>query len=70
MIWVTFGILSAVALTICGCSLTRVGYETAAYQVSMKDSRFEIREYPADGQDVGFRERQFHAPVRLHFRGQ
>ncbi len=47
MVWMIFGILATIVMMICGCSLTRAGYETAAYQVSSKDSRFEIREYPA-----------------------
>ena len=45
MILITTGIV--VALVICSCRLTRVGYETADYLVTGKDSRFEIREYPA-----------------------
>ena len=47
MIWISMGVLSAVALLVSGCGLTRAGYETAPYQVTTKDSRIEIREYPS-----------------------
>lgn len=36
-------------ILVTGCSLTRVGYETAAYQTTRSHDRFEIREYPALG---------------------
>lgn len=46
MIWVCLGALALVVLGVCGCSLTRAGYETVAYQATVKEARFEIREYP------------------------
>lgn len=35
------------ALALCGCGLTRAGYESAPYRTMATDGRFEIREYPA-----------------------
>jgi hypothetical protein len=47
MIWVSAGALAAAALVVCGCGLTRAGYETAPYLVTTRESRIEVREYPA-----------------------
>lgn len=47
MIWISVGVIGAVALLASGCGLTRAGYETAPYKVTTKDSRIEIREYPS-----------------------
>ena len=47
MIWVSAGAVVAAALVVCGCGLTRAGYETAPDLVTTKESRIEIREYPA-----------------------
>lgn len=43
---ITLLIVGAILLGIAACSLTRAGYETAAYQVETEDSGFEIRSYP------------------------
>jgi len=48
-LWVSGALLVGAVILVTGCSLTRVGYETAAYQTTRSHDRFEIREYPALG---------------------
>ena len=48
-LWVSCAMIVGTVVLITGCSLTRVGYETATYQTTRSSDRFEIREYPALG---------------------
>ena len=46
VVWLGIVGSTTVALLVGGCSMTRAGYESAAYQVVRKSDRIELREYP------------------------
>jgi DNA gyrase inhibitor GyrI len=46
--WIALSILVVAAvLILAGCRATRAGYESAPYQVTRSDGKFELRDYPA-----------------------
>ena len=46
--WIALSILAeAAALILAGCQATRVGYESAPFQVVRASGKFAVRDYPA-----------------------